>query len=118
MGTSAKNQISMSDFARAIKAFNKRIKRSYNVHNAILFGSYARGTQNSHSDIDIAIILKGDHGDRIAIALDMADIAFDIMLKTGILIEALPLWQDEMEYPTRFSNPLLIQNIKREGLRL
>ena len=48
----------------------------------------------------------------------MADIAFDVMLETGVLVEAIPLWEDEWEHPERFSNPALIENIRREGVRL
>ena len=28
--------------------------------DVVLFGSYARGEQTAHSDIDVAVILKGD----------------------------------------------------------
>lgn len=118
MEKNVNNQILISDIARAMEAFMKRIKDNYEIHNALIYGSHARGTQNNQSDVDIAIVLQGEHGDRVAIALEMADIAFDILLETGVLIEAFPLWQDEMEHPTRFCNPLLIQNIKREGLSL
>ncbi len=48
----------------------------------------------------------------------MADIAFDVMLETGVLVEAIPLWEEEWEHPERFSNPALIENIRREGVRL
>ena len=48
----------------------------------------------------------------------MASIAFDVMLEIGILVEALPLWRDQLECPERFSNPALIANIRREGLTL
>ena len=48
----------------------------------------------------------------------MAGIAFDVMLETGILVEALPLWGGEMEHPERFSNPALIRTIQREGVAL
>jgi hypothetical protein len=48
----------------------------------------------------------------------MAGIAFDVLLDTGILVQALPLWRDELTYPERFSNPALIDNIRREGIRL
>jgi hypothetical protein len=51
-------------------------------------------------------------------AIDMAGIAFDVLLETGILVEALPLWEDEWEHPERFNNPFLIENIRREGVRL
>ena len=57
-------------------------------------------------------------GRRIDAALRMADIAFDIMLETGILVEALPLWEDEWEHPEHFSNPALIDRIRHEGMRL
>ena len=48
----------------------------------------------------------------------MAGIAFDVMLETGILVQALPLWEGELRHPERFSNSALIHNIKREGVRL
>ena len=48
----------------------------------------------------------------------MAGIAFDVMLETGVLIDPRPLWEDELKRPETFSNPALIENIKREGLRL
>ncbi len=48
----------------------------------------------------------------------MAGIAFDVLLDTGILIQALPVWPDELENPEQFSNPALIEIIRREGIRL
>ncbi len=40
------------------------------------------------------------------------------MMETGVLVDPLPLWEEELERPEEFSNPALIANIKREGLRL
>ena len=60
--------------------------------------------------------LRGGPGDRTAAALDMAGIAFEVMLDTGVLVEALPLWDDELKRPETFSNPALIHAIQREGL--
>lgn len=37
----------------------KFISSRYNIENAILFGSFAKGTNHDDSDIDIAIILSG-----------------------------------------------------------
>ena len=34
------------------------LKNKYDIERAILFGSYAKGTNHDDSDIDIAIILK------------------------------------------------------------
>jgi uncharacterized protein len=64
------------------------------------------------------VVLRGRHGNRTAAALDMAGIAFDVLLETGVLVEALPLWEDELKHPKRFSNPALIESIRREGTRL
>lgn len=103
---------------RAVRAFMQRLEGRYSVGEAILFGSRARHTHNADSDADIAVVLKGHKGDRTAIALDMAGIAFDVLLESGILIEALPLWEHELHRPERFSNPALMRNIRREGIRL
>jgi hypothetical protein len=40
------------------------------------------------------------------------------MPRAGILIQPLPVWQDEWEHPGRAANPRLIANIAREGIRL
>lgn len=50
--------------------------------------------------------------------LEMADVAFDVLLETGIHISPLPIWQDEWEHPDTYSNPALLRYIDREGIRL
>ena len=40
----------------SINKFIEEIKKHYNVTAIILFGSYAKGTENENSDIDIAVI--------------------------------------------------------------
>ena len=35
----------------------------------------------------------------------MADVAFDVLLETGIRIQPLPVWEDEWEHPESYSNP-------------
>jgi predicted nucleotidyltransferase len=83
-----------------------------------VYGGRACGTHKADSDADLAVILKGKRGDRSAAAIDMAGIAVDVLQETGILVQALPLWEDELKRPELFGNPALIENIKREGLRL
>jgi predicted nucleotidyltransferase len=106
------------DTERAVQVFLQRISSRYDVAGAILFGSRARHNHQSDSDADIAVILHGPRGERVNAAIDMAGIAFDVLLETGVLVEALPLWEDEWEHPQRFNNPILIENIRREGVRL
>lgn len=47
----------------------------------------------------------------------MADLAYDVLLETGIHIQPLPIWEEEWEHPETYSNPSLLHNIKREGIR-
>ncbi len=44
------------DILNTINKFAEEIKKHYNVTAIILFGSYAKGTENENSDIDIAVI--------------------------------------------------------------
>ena len=103
---------------RAARSFMRHLGGRYRVRGAILFGSRARGSHTPDSDADIAVILDGDHGDRAAASMDMAGIAFHVMMETGVMVQALPLWPDELARPETFSNPALINNILREGVHL
>ena len=106
------------DTARAARAFLARIDSRYDVSQAILFGSRARRTHHADSDADIAVIIRGTPGCRSKAAMDMAGEAFHVLLDTGVLVEALPLWEEELAHPDRFGNPSLIQSIRQEGIRL
>jgi DNA invertase Pin-like site-specific DNA recombinase len=103
---------------RAARAFMQRFEGKYSVIEGILFGSRARGTHTAESDADVAVVLGGASGNRYAVSGDMAGIAFDVMMETGVLVEALPRWADESKRPDTFSNPALIMSIQRDGLRL
>lgn len=104
--------------AQAAHSFVGRLAGDAQVMGAFLFGSRARQAFRPDSDADIAVLLRGTHGRRIDEAMRLADIAFDVMLETGVLVEALPLWEDEWDNPSLFPNPALIENIRREGIRL
>lgn len=117
---SAESQRPMIDPATvtAVRAFAARLSGDADVVEVVLFGSRARHDHRPESDADVAVLLRGQHGRRVDAALRFADVAFDVMLETGILIEAVPLWEDEWETPETFANPALIANIQREGVRL
>jgi DNA invertase Pin-like site-specific DNA recombinase len=103
---------------RAARVFLRHLEGRYPVREAILYGSRARQTHNPDSDADIAVILNGERSDRSKVSGDMAGIAFHVMMETGVMVQAIPLWPDDVARPETFSNPALINNILREGIRL
>ena len=102
----------------AARSFLRHIEGRYAPRELLVYGSRARGTHKPDSDADIAVILKGRRGDRAQIGFELAGIAVDVLDETGILISPLPLWRSELRRPALFSNPSLIEAIRREGLRL
>ncbi len=44
------------EIMESIKKYIERISQYYKIEAIILFGSYAKGTENEDSDIDIAVI--------------------------------------------------------------
>ena len=111
------------DHATALPAqgFKTRLSGHYDLTGLILFGSRARGEHYPQSDADIAVLLRGHRRNSrefMETKLAMADIAFDVMLDTGIRIQPLPVWEDEWQHPESYSNPRLLENINRDGIRL
>jgi uncharacterized protein len=100
------------------QALLRRLPGSYAVAQAILFGSRARGDHRADSDLDLALVLKGERGNFIDTKLAMADVAFDVLMETGVLVQPFPLWDDDLAHPERFANPGLIHKIEGEGIRL
>ena len=79
----------------------ERLKGKYPVREAIVFGSRARGDHRPDSDTDIAVILKGARGDRYKVSGDMAGVEFHVLMETGVMVQGLPLWEDELRRPDR-----------------
>jgi predicted nucleotidyltransferase len=104
--------------AGAVREFARRLAGLYPVQQVILFGSRARGTQRTYSDADVAVVLRGVRGRFVDTKLEMVDIAYDVLLDTGIHIQPLPIWENEWAHPETHSNPRLLQNIEREGIPL
>lgn len=98
--------------------FLQHVSGRFPVKGAYLYGSRARGEEHAESDADVAILLNGQKGDFLDSKLEMDDIAYDALLKTGVRIQPLPIWEEEWDHPQQFSNPFLLSNIARDGIPL
>ena len=107
-----------SETINATRTFIEMVASRYDFARAILFGSRARKSHQADSDADVAVLLHGRPGKFVATKLAMADLAYDVLLDTGIRIQPFPIWEDEWEHPEAYSNPRLLHNIEREGIQL
>jgi predicted nucleotidyltransferase len=84
------------------------LKNKYTIKSAILFGSYAKGTQHPDSDIDIAIVLT--HSD------DIIDTQIELMKlrrKVDLRIEPHPFNDEDFN----LNNPV-VDEILKNGINL
>ena len=102
----------------AARRFLELLAPRHDMAGAILFGSRARGTHRDDSDADISVLLRGERQRLLPTLWAMSDIAFDVLLETGINISALPIWLDQWEHPEDYSSPTLLKHIAEEGIEL
>lgn len=102
----------------AARLFLAEVAKEFPLTGAKLFGSRARRTHDAASDADVAVFLAGEPGSFSRTKLLLADIAFDVLLETGILVQPLPVWEVQRRSPETFVNPQLLANIESEGITL
>jgi predicted nucleotidyltransferase len=102
----------------ALRAFKDKVSVRCDFVGLILFGSRTRNTHHADSDADVAVLLRGSPGKFVATKLAMDDLAYDVLLDTGIRIQPLPVWESEWNQPENYSNPWLFKNIANEGICL
>jgi predicted nucleotidyltransferase len=104
--------------ATALQAFVQKVSNRSDFAGAILFGSRARHSHQPESDADVAVLLDSPPGKFVATKMEMDDLAYEVLLDTGVRIQPLPVWLSEWDHPDSYSNPYLLKNIAREGIRL
>jgi predicted nucleotidyltransferase len=110
---------SESALATALEAFVRRARARYPVEEAYLFGSRARGDHDVDSDADVALVLdEPAEGATIPLKRGLSDLAFDVLLETGVYIQPVAIPEAHWRYPEGFRNPSLLHAIKRDGRRL
>jgi uncharacterized protein len=92
----------------ATKYIKYLLKKNMKIHNAYLFGSYAKGTNTKDSDIDIAIIFN-----EMADEIDMQIELMKLRRKIDTRIEPHPYLKSELDT----FNPLW-QEILKKGIEI
>ncbi len=77
-----------------------------------------RASKEPKFRLDLAIVLNGRRGDFRDTKPDMAGIALDALMETGIPVQPFPPWDGDLTYPGRFPNPAFIHNIVQDGITL
>jgi predicted nucleotidyltransferase len=90
------------------KRYLESVSEKYQIESAILFGSLARGTNHSDSDIDIAIIFKSVN-DIIDLQIELLNLRTD----DDLLIEPHPFAVNDFNE----TNPI-VSDIKKNGIEI
>lgn len=84
------------------------VNRKFHVEKAYLFGSFAKGTQHSDSDIDLAIVFQN-----VDDIIEMQISLLQLRSEDDLLIEPHPFLHRDFN----FSNPLVAEILK-DGIEL
>jgi predicted nucleotidyltransferase len=103
---------------RAICSFLDRIAGRYDIAGAIVYGSRARGDHREDSDADLAVLVRGPKNTPLPDVWELGTISTEVLLDTGVVIQVTPIRLEDWDHPERFSNPFLLENIRREGVPL
>ena len=98
--------------------FSQQVKKllGQKLDKVILYGSYARGDYNEHSDIDIMILTTLTDEEIEKTEPMLFDLAFDFQMDYGVDISVVVKNKDQFEYwlgALPFYN-----NVKKEGVVL
>ncbi len=96
------------DILENVKKYIEEISKYYKIQEVYLFGSYAKGTNNEDSDIDVAIIINSD--------TNTFDLLVELMMYTqniDLRIEPHPIKIEDFEE----GNPF-VQEILETGLKV
>lgn len=84
--------------AEQIRAYTARIVEEFQPERIILFGSYAYGSPNADSDVDLLVIMPFD-GDSVNKAVEIrskvrADFPVDLLVRTPGQVKQRLAWND------------------------
>jgi predicted nucleotidyltransferase len=103
-----------SEHKAAVDKFLGLARDRFDIQSALVFGSTAMGLRKAVSDIDVALLLEHSGVSKAHLTLELADIAYDVLLDTGLRIDPVPIWTDE--WTSNNMPNSLIDHIKQQGV--
>lgn len=106
-----------AEVKRAVAMFADAARAHYGprLKGLCLFGSRARGDNGPHSDADIAVILEDGDWRLVPEKMQLADIAYEPIVETGVHVQGWPVSESDWADPTASKNAGLVLNMKRDG---
>lgn len=97
------------EIKKIVKFFLDEVRKKYNIDRAYLYGSFAKGTSNKWSDIDVAIISPDFSDDLFEERLNLMQLAASIDDR----IEPKPYKRELFD-----RNDPLVDEIQKNGIQL
>ena len=96
-----------------LASFTQKVKQVYGtrLEKIILYGSYARGTQNADSDIDVMIILKNIEINHEKVGV-IGILLTEMKEQFNVLISMIPVTFKRYSESQR----LFYKNVRKEGI--
>ena len=96
-----------------LASFTQKVKQVYGtrLEKIILYGSYARGTQNADSDIDVMIILKNIEINHEKVGV-IGILLTEMKEQFNVLISMIPVTFQRYSESQR----LFYKNVRKEGI--
>ncbi len=105
--------LSKDEVIQMAREFLDRIRRKYDVRDAYLFGSFAKGTPLEYSDVDLAIVLGGPSRFEDPL-FDDPFMIFHEAQEFNSRLEVVCFPQDEFDQ----DGGALARQVKKEGIKL
>jgi predicted nucleotidyltransferase len=99
------------DIREAFLKFQEQL--SDDVILLVLFGSRARGDYRPDRNANLAVLFCGEPGGFMRMRLGLANMAYDVLLSTGELIQSFPIWETEWFDPENSPYKDTLRNIAR-----